>query len=55
MQSKDVVLQVADETAEVMEEISEQLFDETDARFDEVIECIEKFSQIASASWTPAR
>lgn len=43
MQSKDVVLQVADETAEVMEEISEQLFDETDARFDEVIECIEKF------------
>ena len=42
MQSKDIILQVADETAEVMEEISEQLFDETDARFDEVIKHLEK-------------
>lgn len=29
MQSKDIVLQVSEETAEVMEEISEQLFDES--------------------------
>lgn len=40
MKSKDVILQVAHETAEVMEEISEQLFDETDARFDEIAEAI---------------
>lgn len=42
MTSKDVILQVADETAEIMEEISEQLFDETDARFDEIAEAIAK-------------
>lgn len=42
MKSKDVILQVADETAEVMEAISEQLFDETDARFDEIAESIEE-------------
>ena len=40
MQSKDVILQVADETAEVMEEISEQLFDETNARFDVIDKAI---------------
>lgn len=40
MQSKDVILQVSDETAEVMEEISEQLFNETDARFDVIDKAI---------------
>lgn len=40
MQSTDVILQVADETAEVMEEISEQLFDQTDARLKEVINAL---------------
>lgn len=42
MATKDVVFQVSQETADVMEEISEQLFDETQARFDEIVEAIEE-------------
>ena len=40
MQSKDIVMQVSEETAEVMVEISEQLMEKTDVRFDEVVEAI---------------
>lgn len=40
MQSKDIILQVSEETAVVMEEISGQLFDESEARFDEIVEAI---------------
>ena len=38
MQSKDIVMQVSEETSEVMKEIME----ESDARFNEVVEAIEK-------------
>ncbi len=40
MQTKDVILQVSEETAEVMEEISDQLLDESKARFDEIADAI---------------
>ena len=41
MQSKDIVMQVSEETAKVMEEISEQLLEES-ADLDEVVEAIEE-------------
>lgn len=45
MKSNDIVFQVSEETAEVMEEISEQLFDESAARFDEIADDIAAFKR----------
>lgn len=42
MKSKDIIMQVSKETADVMDDISEQLMEESDARFDEVVEAIEE-------------
>lgn len=41
MQSKSIIMQVSEETAEVMEGISGQLFEESEARFDEILEAVE--------------
>lgn len=42
MKSNDIVLQVSEETAEVMNNITETLFEDTENRFDEVVEAIGK-------------
>lgn len=50
MENKDIILQVDEETANIMEDISEQLFDETDTRFDEVIEQLKSLSKLNDVS-----
>ena len=48
MKSNDIVFQVDSETAGIMEEISEQLFENTEECFDELSAELEKVSDIVS-------